>query len=879
MIRPGVRRLFRLLLRRRDIVAQALEEEIRLHLERRTEQLVREGLSPEAARAEAVRRFGSVEDVRRAAAARERRRSVREGLDAIVRDARFAVRTLRRNPGFAAAAILTLALGIGANTVIFSAVNGILLRPLPFADPGRLVSVWPDRTHSKGELLTLRERARVLRDVAAYSENDEYTLTGAGAPVRLVGSQVSANLFDVLGVRAAVGRTLLPGESRPGSDGVVVLSHGLWVERFGADPAVVGRAVVLDGRSRTVVGVMPAEFRFPVPGTDVWVPLTVDAADAIDFWGIVFLRLVGRLRPGATPDQAAAEVRSAVPSMRERMPWPMPDDYGADVSAVSLRERLVGDVRPALLVLLGAVGFVLLIACANVASLLLARASGRQAEMSVRVALGAGRGRLVRQLLTESLILAMAGGTTGILLAAWGVSALATRLPAGIPRAAEVGMHADVLGFALATTLLTSLLFGFLPALRTARPARGTPLRGGAHGSGRASVHRRLIGALVAIEIAAAVVLATGAGLLIRSIRQLQRVNPGFRAEGVLTAQVAPPGFRYDSETKQRTFYADLLERVNALPDVSSVAAANNIPFDEGNTYFPVVIEGQPLPRGAAAPISVRWVVTPDYFATMGIPLRQGRAFTAADRPDAPPVVVVSETFAHRFWPGGDAIGKRIRAASADAWWTIVGVVGDVHRDDLTSDVGLAVYRPYAQHPVRDMTLVIRTDAAPRALAANLRSLVAAVDEDTPVGRIRMMRQVVSASMARPRFTTLLLTAFAALALILGAVGVYGVMSYAVHQETRDIGIRMALGARAPDVLRYVLRRGAVLAAAGIAVGLAGAFAAARLLRGFLFGVGPADPATFAAVPIVLAVVALLASYLPARRATRVDPAVVLRGE
>jgi predicted permease len=796
----------------------------------------------------------------------------------LFQDLRYALRTLRRTPAFTAAAVLTLALGIGAVTAIFSVVDEVLLRPLPYHEPDRLASIWPAQVHSKGELLALQERGRILQEVAAYTRRDEFSLTGHGDPARLQGSLVSANVFTLLRTPAALGRTFLPGEDRAGGEDVVVMSHGLWERLFGSDPTVVGRPITVNGRSRTVVGVMPRDFGFPAPETELWVPLSIDAADAPDLWGVAFLRLIGRLQPGATPELAAAEVRALVPELRERTPWPMPDDYGADAGAVSLKEELVGNLRTTLLVLLAAVGFVLLIACANIANLLLARAAGRQRELAVRAALGAGRGRLIRQLLTECVLLATIGGVAGVMLAAWSISVFGARLPVELARSVELSIDGRVLGFAGAATLFTALGFGLLPALRASRPLQGL-LRGGARGIGAGAPHRRLTSVLVAAEIAVAVILVSGAGLLIRSLWQLQGVDPGFRADNVVVAQVAPPPARYDGGAKQHVFYAELLEQVSALPGVERAAAASSIPFGGDRTSISVAIEGYSPPPGAAPPISVRWVVTPGYFATVGIPLRQGRDFSAADGVEAPGLVIVSETFARRFWPDQDPLGKRLRVPWVEQWWTVVGIAGDVHQDDLAGEIDLALYRPYAQDPIRNMTLAIRTGESPQALAANLRAVVGRVDKDTPVSRITTLRQMVSKSLARPRFATMLLAAFALLALLLGSVGVYGVMSYAVSQQTRELGVRIALGAQVADIRRQVLRRGALLAGAGIITGIAGALAVTRLLRGLLFGVGPSDPLTFVVVSILLAGVALLASYPPARRAMRVDPMAILRAE
>ena len=854
-----------------------LQEEIEIHLEMETEANLRRGMSPEEARRAAYVSFGGVErfkeEVRDAWGTR-----VLEDLGA---DLRFAARTLAKSPGFTSMAVLTLALGIGANTAIFSVVDGVLLRPLPYADPDRLVALWPEGSFPRGGLEILRERSRVYERLSAVGFPLDVSLTGQGEPEQLTGVGVTPDLFATLGVGAAAGRPLQTGEEGSGRDRVVVLSHALWERRFGADPDVVGRTVTLGGVDRTVVGVLPPGFAYPSREVDVWIPADLAPADVGRHWGTAWVRPIGRLRPGATIEQAQAELRSLMPVVRSGFPWHMPADWGAAATAVPLQDSLVGNVRPMLFVLLGAVGLVLLVACVNVGNLLLARAATREREVAVRAALGAGRCRLLGQLLTESLFLALLGGAAGVLLALWSLPVLTSLLPADMPRLEEVGIDGRVLAFTLGLAVLTGLAFGLAPARHAFRPDVHRDLREGAGTSRR---RWRLVAGLVASEIALAVILVIGAMLLVQSLWRLLQVDPGFRREQIVSAAVAPSELRYGDDASRRAFYQELEQRLKALPGARAVAVASGIPFGGGAYGSVFLIEGRPAPgtQGAEWPLAdARLTVGSGYFQALGIPVLEGRAFTEADSASAPPVVLVSRKLADAYWKGEEVIGRRIQfPGPGEPWRTVVGVVGDVKWDRLSAGEGSGLYVPLLQSPPAGPTrVVVRTTAEEKAVAASLKNVVAALDKDTPVSDVRTMEELISASVAAPRSIMLLLAAFAAVALALGAVGIYGVIAYAVAQRTREIGIRMALGARTGTVLRLVLWQGTVLAALGIALGLPGAWGITRVLRNLLFEVSATDPLTFATVPLLLAVVALLASYVPARRAARVDPTRAIRGE
>lgn len=878
----GVRRLFRLT-HTPERALRDIDEEIRIHIELRVAELVARGMSEADAEREAFRRFGDTEEFRawstRRVLRQSRRYAVIEWVSELTQDVRFALRQFRKAPSFTAIAVLTLALGIGANTAIFSVVSAVLLTPLPYDNPEQLVAFLNAWT-APGELLEYRQRARSFTGIAAYSDGRELTLTGHGEPTRIKGTIATAEFFSLLGAKPTLGRIFRPGEDRTGQDRLVVLSYGLWQQRFGSDPHIIGQQIQLDGIDRTVVGVMPPDFRFPSAYTRLWVPASIDPANRIGLWSWGFGNVIARLRPGVTVAQAAAEVRTLAPQMQELFPWNMPADWGNGVTVVPLQERMVGNIRPTLLILFGAVGLVLLIACANVANLLLARTTARQKEIALRTALGAGRWRIVRQILTESVLLALIGGVVGVLLALWSVHLLTLLLPLDTPRLGEIGIDARVMCFAIFLTALTGLLFGLLPSLRAAGSSMQRVLKEGGR-SGLSSSRHRLSGTLVGAQMALAVVLLTGAGLLTQSFWKLVQIYPGFRADNVVTATVAPPTFRYGDDGSRRVFYHELLQHLQTRPDVRGVAVTNHLPFaSSGGTVFK--IEGRPDPatRGGDWPIAAySGVISEGYLRTMGIRLLRGRGFTNADRADARRVVLVSESLAREYWPGEDPIGQRISGPARDEWETIVGVVADVKFDSLTADNPTALYRPLDQGNVGVMSVVARTTADPELFVENLRKIVASIDPDTPVDDIRTMKQLLATSVAQPRFTMLLLAIFAVVALILGGVGIYGVIAYTVNQRTQEIGVRMALGARREDVLWLVVRQGATLALIGVGTGIAAALATTRVLRSLLYGVSTTDVPTFVAVPLILIAVAMVASYIPARRAAWVDPMIALRGE
>ncbi len=798
-------------------------------------------------------------------------------------DLRYGLRMLIKHPGFAAVAVSALALGIGANTAIFSVVNAVLLRPLPYRNPERLVMVWEDHRGRGGperEWLSpadwqdWREQNQVFERIAAMLDWGP-TLTGQAEPESLVGAAVSHDMFAALGSEPTLGRSFRPEEDRAGAERVVVLSHGLWQRRFGSDPRIIGQALMLSGDSYTVVGVMPAGFKFPViANAELWRTLR-PALNPGCQRGCVVLRAIARLKPEATLERARTEMTAIARRIEEQYPQ---SNKGVGATLIPLHEQLVGNLRDAMLVLLGAVAFVLLIACANVANLMLARSAAREKEMAIRAALGAGRTRIVRQLLTESVLLALVGGALGLLLAYWMVDLLVSFSPPSALRVDEIAIDGRVLGFTLGLALLTGLVFGLAPAVQVSRTDLNHSLKEGGRDAPSGARGGRLRGALVAAELALALMLLVGAGLLIKSFVMLQRVDPGFNPDQVLTLNVALPSINYPDRPQITAFYTQLLDRIKALPGVQSVGTTSSLPLGGNDSDTDFVIEGRPPSPPGQQPVAWYGLVSPDYFRALGMRLVRGRVFTERDDEKASRVVIISEAMARRYFPAEDALGKRL-GTGPNAWREIVGVMADVKQFGLEIDARPTMYLPDRQSPARAMTVVVRTTAEPLQLAAAVRAAVWEGDKNLAMAKVMPMAQLVSTSIAQPRFILLLLGIFAGVALALAAVGIYGVMSYTVTQRTREIGVRMALGARPRDVLRLVVGQGLLLTALGVGIGLAGAVGLTRLMRTLLFGVQPTDPATFALIALLLAGVALLACYLPARRAAKVDPMVALRYE
>ncbi|HVE79926.1 MAG TPA: ABC transporter permease [Gemmatimonadaceae bacterium] len=806
-------------------------------------------------------------------------------MDSLLHDVRLALRRLTRTPGFTLVVVLTLALGIGANTAIFSVVDGILLRSLPLRAADELVMMFgASREGAKTEdswytsypdYADIRAQNRVFSEMGAWTRATPSLLSPDAEPTRLRASAVTASLFPLVGVVPALGRVFLPDEEKPGAPKVALLGDALWRQRFGADPRIVGKSVLIDGEPHTVVGVMPAHFQFPGQ-SQLWLPATEAFSEMAR--GRHGFGVIARLQPGVTLPAAEREVRAIARRLEDQHPGTNADRTARLETA---EDAIVGDVRPALLVLLGAVAVVLLIACANVANLMLARAAGRGREAAVRSALGAGRGRLVRQYLVESVVLALAGGALGLIVALWGVEFLVKAAPPDIPRLEEVGVDARVLGFMLAVALGAGIAVGIVPALHGSRVDLASTLKEGGRGTvgGRGNRLRR---ALVVAEVALSVILVAGAALLLRSFQHLRQVDLGFRPQRLLAVQVMLPPSRGSEPEFVTSFFRTLRDRVAALPGVESVALAHAHPLNP-NWTSGFAIAGRDMPPPGQGPEANFRPVSPGYFRTAGIAFARGRDFTDHDVLRAPGVVIINEAFARRYFPGQDPIGQRLERGSAwfeggAATFEIVGLVAGERFNGPTGEQLPAMYFPHAQYPFTEMELIIRTKVEPATLTTAVRGEVWRLDRTLPVDNVRTLEEVAAQTVAVPRFNTALLAGFAALALLLAAVGVYGVLSYLVAQRAGEIGVRMALGADAARVLRMVLAEGVLLAGVGVAMGLVAALWTTRLLGSLLFGVSPTDPVTFAAVTLTLAAVAAIASWLPARRATRVDPVVAMRG-
>ena len=861
---------------RKKSVEREMEEELRFHLRMRAEENVRRGMAPDEAERAALESFGQWARIK------EHCRDFKGGgfMEVLLKDVKFGARTLLKNRGFTLVAVLTLAIGIGANTAIFSVVNAVLLRPLPYRDPERLVTVLHDgwKPVAPANFLDWREQSQTFESIAA-AQSWSLTMTGREQPEQLEVLQTSAELFQMLGVDAALGRTYAAGEDQPGRERVVVISHRLWQRRFGGDPSAVGQQVTFDGEPYTVVGVMPPDFQFaPFWAThaEAWLPL--DLGPRVNDRRGQSLRVFARLKPGVTASQAQAEMETISRRLEEQHPR---ENEGLTVSVDPLHEKAVGKSRLALLVMLGAVGFVLLIACANVANLMLAKAASRRKEIAVRLALGAGRWRVVRQLLTESLMLSLAGGGAGLLLASWSNTALASLGQGTLPRVQAVGLDARVLLFTLGLSVLVGLLFGLVPALRSTKTDLTESLKDRARGSTQDRRHRRVRQLLVVGEIALSLVLLVGGGLMMRSFLRLTSVDPGFDPRGVLTATVPLSGPRYSTEEQRAAFFQRLTAQVASLPGVKSASAINHIPLGGDVWTFGFTVEGRPAPPDAERPAAVYRVVRPDYFRTVGAALLKGRDFTEHDGPSSPGVVVVNEALARRQWPGEEPLGKRITVGGGGAKpREVVGVVRDVKQGEWAAEPKPEMYLPHSQAASpRSMTLVIRASSDPSLLGPEVRREVWAIDKNLPVSQVISMEEVVAGSVGQQRFNALLIGLFAAAALVLAAVGVYSVMSHTVAERTHEIGVRLALGARGRDVLGMVIGQGLVLTLAGLGVGLTGALALTRVIASILYEVSATDPLVFGGVAAVLTLAALLACYIPARRATKVDPIKALRYE
>ena len=868
---------------RRAALEREMDEEMRFHVDMQTEKNLRLGMGPAEARRRALVSFGGAERFKEEGRDEQRARWLEEG----AQDVRYAVRMLRNAPGFTLVAVASLALGIGANTAVFSVVNAVLLRPLPYPAAERLLVIEDRRDGadepgglSVADVRALEERARVFAAVGAYSPSQAgTTLTrfGGGAPELLDATAITAGMLPALGVAPALGRGPLPAEDREGGARVVVLSHAFWRDRFARAPDVLGRSLTLDGAPHTIVGVMPEGFAIPGrPTDDLWPVLQL----APPRWRAPFwLRTVARLEPGVTEAQARAALGTVEAAVKAQFP-----DAAAEwrYVATPLKESLVRGTRTTVLVLYGAVLLILLMTAANVANLFMARATVRAPEIAIRAALGAGRGRIARQLLTESALVALAGGALGLLFAAWGVRVLAAATPGALFRAHEVGVDGPVLLFTLAVALLTGTAIGLVPALQVPRRQLAGALREGGR-SGVGGARRRVQSLLVVAEYALALTVLIGAGLVVGTLLRLQRVDPGVERAGVLVVRLPLPEARYREEPRAEAFYDEVMRRMRERPGVTAVSVSMAVPPNRLVMRNPFTPQGKTFAQGESAPVAEELLVSADYFRLLGVPVVRGRAFTDADRSDAPPVAIVNETLARRYFAGRDAVGQWLQTGDPDPESTrlaIVGVVPDVKYQGLDAATEPTIYVPYAQNRWwRSMYLLVRASGDPMALVPAVRAAVAAADPEVPLQEVRTLDGLMFESVAAPRFRAGLLGAFGVVALLLAGAGIYGVLSYTVSQRQRETGVRLALGARRADIVRLIVRDGMRLALLGVAVGALMAAALTRLMRGVLYEVSPLDPVTFGTMALFLAVVGLAACVVPARRASRVDPMVSLRGE
>jgi putative ABC transport system permease protein len=859
-----------------------MEEHIRLLAER----YQRQGMTAEAGLLAARRQFGNStlleEDLRAM--------KIVPAIESLRGDLTYAARMLRKNPGFAAAAVITLALGIGANTAIFSICNAVLFKPLPYAEPDRIVMLSErQRDGTLGDValanfVDWRDASRSFSGMAAVRVSSfapSFILGGQSEASRLAGDTVTSSFFSVLGVQFMLGRNFLPEENRPGQNRVAILSYATW-KRFGSDRDIVGKNITLDDESYTVVGVLPASFQFGTTAedfqarsqVDVWVPMAMDPQSLMR--NAHMFHVIARLKPDVTLAQAQAELDVLGANLAQQYPEQNKDK---GIVAVALADQVTGSVRVALEALLGAVGLVLLIACANVANLLLNRAAARQKEMAVRFALGASRGRLAQQLLTESLLLASLGGIAGFILALAAIAALTPQLPADLSRAAGIAIDTRLLIFTAVISLVTGILFGLGPLFATWRENAGESLK--QNNRFASGIQTRLRSGLAVAQIAIAIILLIGAGLMVKSFWALVHVAPGFRSDNILTARLLIPTSRYSNNEKIAALERTMIENFHGQPGIQFAGFATYVPLSGLENDSAFLIEGRPPLSTGTYNMSHYRPVSPGYFETIGIPLLRGRSFTVADTGESPWVVIINESMAREYWPSQSPVGQRVQFNARDKWRTVIGVVGDVLHEGLDGAAKAELYLPVAQswNIESEPTIVVRTALDSGASVAKLRGVVSAIDPNIPVDRIETMHQLLSGSVAQPRFRTVILVAFSLLALVMASIGIYGVMNYLVIQRTREFGIRLSLGATPSDVLRLVLRRAAGLIGVGACLGLAGSVLLVRFIANLLFGTAPLDPLTFAAVPTLLAAVALAASYIPARRATRIDPIVALRNE
>jgi putative ABC transport system permease protein len=868
----------------RDSVIDDINEEMRLHVEMEAEANVARGMTEEEARRAALLAFGNVGIVRDSAY------DVRGGgaMETLWQDLRFGARMLWKSPGFTLVAIVALALGIGANTAIFSVVDALLLRALPYRHANRLVVIWEHKSGginkhnvvAPANFLDWQEQAQAFDEIAAFVDV-RFNLTGMGAPVEVPAQVSTGNLFELLGAQAALGRTYTTADEEPGHDNVVVLSHELWQRQFGGDLAIVGKTLTMNGHAVTVIGVMPSDFKWFIKENsltgkpaELWTPNRWTDRRRVGR----FLSAVARLKPGVSVAQGQAEMDTIADRFEQQYP-----DFskGWGVELVPVRTQLAGEITKPLLVLLGAVAFVLLIACANVANLMMARAAARQKEMAIRTALGAGRWRVVRQLLTESVMLALMGGVVGLLLALWGVDLLVSLSPPNLISRADVGLSLPVLGFTFGVSLLTGIIFGLLPALEAARSDPQEALKESGRSVMSSPRSRRVRSAFVIAEIALALVLLVGAGLMMKSFLRLAAVNPGFDAQKLLTMRVLLPRAKYPDDAKRIAFFRQAVERMQALPGVRAASAATELPFGGLGSATDFAIVGQPAPPAGNNQTTDVHATDENYFRTLNIPIIKGRTYTAQEATEDHHVVVINETLARQYFPDTNPIGQRLVIDMKDQNLPdeIIGIVGDAKYTTLEGEPHAMVYWPHSQLPNSAMTIVLRTTGDPMGYSPAAQREIQGLDKDQPVADVRTMESLIGESISRTRFGTLLLDVFAAVALLLATVGIYGVMAYSVVQRTHEIGIRMALGAQVSDIFRLVVSQGLLLILCGVALGLSAAFALTRLLASLLYGVSATDPTVFVGLSVLLTLVAFVASYVPARRATKVDPLIALRYE